>query len=164
MQREKRIWKTKTVVGDASQRLRKISIDMYSSALIHPNSVLMFVLGDVSRDVDFIEELCAMRAKGFGVFVCQPPDTSGLLYIPATKVWRWNSLAFGGTPIPDSERFRLSRVKYCHNYYLRRPQGKIDSDDEEVQEEEALESEEETTSSASHQSFPPEIKILNRTV
>ncbi|VVB12298.1 unnamed protein product [Arabis nemorensis] len=132
---------------DGTERVNKISFDICYVCL--------------GRHREFIEALCGLRRRDIKPLVCQPRIAAGLLLVPATKVWRWDSLAFGGPPIPDTECIELSRVKHRRSYYNGFVQGRFSDEEVDDEVEEASKSEEESlepqsTSSASHQSFPPE--------
>ncbi|KFK28738.1 hypothetical protein AALP_AA7G040300 [Arabis alpina] len=104
--------------GTSSQRKTRIFYDILAWALDNPASVLMFVYGDVSRDMNFInDELGSLRFRHFEVLLCQPEDAKGLLFFHAAKVWRWDNLCVGGTPISEPQRHALILAKTPSDYY-----------------------------------------------
>ncbi|KFK28666.1 hypothetical protein AALP_AA7G030400 [Arabis alpina] len=153
------------VTGDTIQRVKSIIVDMYAWVLNPHASVVMFILGDISRDVGFVNELAELSVRNFRILLCQPPSATGLLFIPTNKVWRWDSLALGGPSISETEHIKLVEVNNPRSYYVNQPEAwkhGLDSDDEI---EEGMESEEENLESpssplASRSEYMSEIKRL----
>ncbi|VVB09392.1 unnamed protein product [Arabis nemorensis] len=104
--------------------MKSISVDLYAWRLLnHPDSVVMFVLGDVSRDLAFVNELADLRMSNFRVLLCQPSSARGLIFSPVTRAWYWDSLSLGGPPISDEARsqpltWKNLLINMCFNQSL----------------------------------------------
>ncbi|KFK27805.1 hypothetical protein AALP_AA8G431400 [Arabis alpina] len=49
--------------GSEFERMRKITLDMYLFVLEHPDSVVMFVCGDMSRRLSYVNELSELETE-----------------------------------------------------------------------------------------------------